>query len=511
MALRKINPNSDHGYIDGMNISLPQNFTNFLTDIRLFPFRHIDELYMEFQHPISVISGTNRSGKSTILMAIACSHLNFEKRNVQNGKLERHTWSSLMHFTDHDTQSRDWTYFISYRWGTTTETKRGQRKAATNKWNGIGKKESQFSRQVVFIDLDRVMPARNFSRTLFHRARRATTSGISALNVVRIEKYMSYILEENFSIHKLANYIDKDIFSYNNSNEYSSYNAATGEEVLLKIIIDLVDAQSNSLILIDEIEIGLHPKIQRRLMDVLYHVCRTDKKQLILTSHSPSILSSVPNNARNFIQKLPNGSYQSLTNISVNACLSKMDSKAYPLFDLYCEDTEAKKIISKAISNIQRNQNISNFSDLINLIVVGDAEKTYNYYTAHKNTYPNKRIKTGYACILDGDQRATTSGGALTYPPEDTLHFIYSNHSPERFLVQAYLNQNPNTTLEYHVQNSNVHSLFTKMVEESVCISREEAFEVCWAIFFATPDGQAYFQTLQDFILEMVEKYSTEL
>lgn len=512
MALKKINPNSDRAYVDGMDLTLPKNYTNFLNSIRLLPFRHIDNLEVNFKHPISIISGTNRSGKSTLLMALACSHLNFQKRNVQNGQFERHTWSSLMQFTEHDAQNRDWTYYISYRWGVRLETKRGQRKALTKKWNGIGKKESQFrNRQVVYIDLDRVMPARNFSKTLFNKARRATTSVISTSNVNRIEKYLSFILEENFNIHKLANHIDKDIFRYNNTNEYSSYNAATGEEVLLKIIIDAVDADTNSLILIDEIEIGLHPKIQRKLMEVLYHISRTDKKQFIITSHSPSILSSVPDTARVFIQKHTNGSFRALSDISVNSCLSKMDSKAYPLFDLYCEDTEAKKIVAKAISTIQRNQQLSNFSDLINVIISGNANKTYNHFTAHKETYPFKRIKTGYACILDGDQRILTTNGSLSFPPEQTLHFIHSNHSPEKFLVQSYVDQNPNSVLEYHLQNSNVHSLFAKMVENSICISNEEAFEICWDIFINTTEGQLYFEELQNFILEMVDKYSPEL
>src|SRR5690606_38352837 len=124
------------------------------------PFRHISSLTVNFNHPISVISGTNRSGKSTILMAIACSHFNFIKRNSQNGNLERHTWSSLMQITNKDLQSQDWTYFITYKTGKKIETKRGQRKYTTKKWNGIGKKESQFKfRDVVFIDLDRILPA----------------------------------------------------------------------------------------------------------------------------------------------------------------------------------------------------------------------------------------------------------------------------------------------------------------------------------------------------------------
>ncbi|MBS7788322.1 AAA family ATPase [Flavobacterium sp. CYK-55] len=512
MALKQINPNSDKDFIDAIDINNENNFPQFLKSITLSPFRHIDDLTINFPHPISIISGTNRSGKSTILMALACSHFEFKKRNVHNGKFERQTWSSLMQFTDHDKQTRDWTYFITYKWGKKIETKRGQRKAKTKKWNGIGKKESQFfNRQVFFIDLDRILPARNFARTIFHRAKKSTSREISPINATRIENYLSYVLEEKFTLNRLADHLDKDIFKYNTANEYSSYNAATGEEVLIKIIIDSVEAPQHSLILIDEIEVGLHPKIQRRLISALYNISRNERKQFIITSHSPSILSSVPDNARIFIEKMPTGAFKAIPNISVNACLSKMDSISYPLVDLYCEDSEAEKIIQKAISSIQIDMKVSNFSDLINVIVSGAGDITYSFFKAHQKTYPSKRIKTGYACVLDGDRKKVKTNGSISYPPEECLHFIYSDESPEKFLTRSFLAKHPNSTVEYHLNHSNGHSLFGKLIENSFCTSKEEAFEICWKEFISTTPGNKYFEELKAFIVGMAKKYSPDL
>lgn len=304
MAIAKINPNADKDYVNSLDLSIAKVYPKFLKTIELEPFRHIQSLKVHFNHPISVISGTNRSGKSTLLMAIACSHFNFVKRNPQNGNLERHTWSSLMQFTNKDLQTEDWTYYITYKLGDKNDRKKGQRKKSTKKWNGIAKKESQFNfRDVVFIDLDRISPARNFSKVIFNKSKSSQGVTISTNNSVIIEQYLSYILEETFTLNKLASYQDKDIFNYQNTNQYSSYNAATGEEVLTKIIVDIVEAQTNSLILIDEIEIGLHPKVQRRLIQVLYHISRHYNKQFILTSHSQTILSSVPDISRVFIEK----------------------------------------------------------------------------------------------------------------------------------------------------------------------------------------------------------------
>ena len=356
------------------------------------------------------------------------------------------------------------------------------------------------------------MPARNFSKTILYKAQNAITTDISTNNVVRIEQYLSFVLEQEFKLQKLANHLDKDVFKYSNTNEYSSYNAATGEEVLTKIIIDVVEAPNQSLILIDEIEVGLHPKIQRRLIQALYNIARYDNKQFIITTHSPSILQSVSDNARIFIEKTSDTIFKVIPNISVNASLSKMDSISYPLFDLYCEDNEAKKIILKAISSLQKEFNLVNFLDLVNIITSGSANSTYTYYKSHLETYPYKRIKTGYACVLDGDKRNSKDNKQnLQYPPSECLHFIFSEESPEKFLVQEYLKKHPNTSLSYHLHDSNNHSLFGKMVENSICTTKDEAFEICWEQFVNTDEGKAYLQTLKSFLISTAKKFSPDL
>lgn len=505
MPRKKTNPNRDKDTIDNLDLSSETVFPKFLKAIKLEPFRHIPNLTINFNHPISVISGTNRSGKSTVLMAIACSHYNFIKRNPQNGNLERHTWSSLMKFTSQDKQLHDWTYYITYKTGNKLETKRGQRKNSTKKWNGIGKKESQFDfRDVVFIDLDRILPARNFSKVIFHKSKNSQGNNISAQNVQIIEEYISYVLEESFSIKKLASYQDKDIFKYKNVNEYSSYNAATGEEVLTKIIVDAVEAKRDSLILIDEIEVGLHPKVQRRLIQVLYNIALNDNKQFILTSHSQTILSSVPDISRTFIEKDYQNNFKSISNISVNAALSKMDSYSYPLIDLYCEDNIAEKIIKKVLTNLQKNHKLNNLFDLINIIVSGSDSKTFNYFTVHKETYSFKKIKTGYACILDGDMKNK-------YTQEENLHFLFSNESPELFLTKQYLLNHPNPTLDYHMNNSDNHCLFDKMNELGIGNTKNEAFELCWTEFENSPNGIIYINELENFLLKMLQTFSPEL
>lgn len=508
-----INVNSNWEYFKKIDLSKEKVFPIFLKEIKFEPFRHIPKLEISFQSPISIIAGTNRSGKSTILMALACSHTDFQKRNPRNGILVRNTWSSLMKFTQHDLQTVDWKYSITYKTGKKVQSKDGMRKHTTKKWSGIGKKESQFKmREVVFIDLDRVMPARFFHDKIYSLSKQSVLSTISSTKVKEIESYMSFILEEKFEIKKIAQHLDKDVFKYENTNHYSSFNAATGEEVLTRIIIDIVEAPDNSLLLIDEIEMGLHPKIQRRVIDVIREVSRKYNKQFILTTHSSTILDSVSDSSRIFIEKNHKNEYKAIQNISVNAALTKMDSKSYPLIDLYCEDKEAKWIIDKAISAIEHEDAINGFSNLINIIISGSSSKTYTHFISHSETYEGKKIKSGFACILDGDMKnLKSSKGEPSFPPQENLHFLYSNECPEKFLTREFLTEYPNVIIEYYLENENPHCLFKAIIDNSPFNNEQEVLDECWRIFLSSEKGKLYFKSIRKFLIEMAKKYSPEL
>lgn len=509
-----MNINSDIDYFKQVDILKEKEFPFFLRNVKLENFRHIPSLEIEFKNPISIITGTNRSGKTTVLMSLACSHLNFLRRNPKNGNLERNTWSSLMKLTAHDKQTQDWTYYITYkRGGKIDKPRRGQRKALTNKWNGIGKKESQFDfRDVVFIDLDRVIPARFFTDKLFNEAKKGVLGKISESNIDKIEQYLSYVLEENFKLSSLAKVNDKDVFKYKNEHEYSSFNTATGEDVLTRIIIDIVEAKEKSLILIDEIEMGLHPKIQRRLMDVIRNVSRNDSKQFIVTSHSSTILDSSTLSSRIFIEKNNKNEYRAIQNISVNAALSKMDSKSFPLVDLFCEDNEAKKIVEKGIKNVGEIYNIYNFKELLNVISVGSSDKTFKCFETQKLIYEHKKIKTGYGCVLDGDMKLIkSSAGKLSFPEQEGLHFLYSNECPEKFLTKIYLDNHPNPTIQYYYDNENPHYLFQTIINNSELNDKNQVFELCWSYFVETINGRIYFEELTDFLKKIALKYSPDM
>lgn len=281
---------------------------------------------------------------------------------------------------------------------------------------------------------------------------------------------------------------------------------------MTKILIDIVEAENNSLILIDEIELGLHPKVQRRLADVIYNICRTEKKQFILTTHSPAMINAFNERSRIFIERSHSNKFKAIHRISVNAALTKMDSLSYPLVNLYCEDEISKLIILKAIGDIQTTKNIQNFSELINVIISGSSTTTYENFVVEKRTFAHKKIKTGYCCILDGDMKVKKKyTGELQFPAEDLLFFMFSDLAPEKFLLKSYLDKHVNTNLNYHLHHSNPHVLFKKMIEFSVSSDERQSFDLCWSEFLNSDDGQKYFEELKSFLIKSCMTFSPEL
>src|SRR5205814_857902 len=77
---------------------------------------------------------------------------------------------------------------------------------------------------------------------------------------------------------------------------YSGFHQGAGETVLAELV--QVDIPQYSILLIDEVESSLHPKLQRRLIRDLAELARALELQIVLTTHSPIILDELPVEAR---------------------------------------------------------------------------------------------------------------------------------------------------------------------------------------------------------------------
>ncbi|WP_235128684.1 ATP/GTP-binding protein [Dyadobacter sp. CY347] len=249
--------------------------------------------------------------------------------------LRRHAWRDVLTFTSYESATRNYSYEIFWRVGTSNRSGEGKRLASSQAWTGPGKYSSPNrenaqikDKQVRLIDLERLLPTRNFSNSLLRKISNSTRIRLHE----DIEQAFSYILDVPISIeiYRIGSHINKVAYLISYSGEsYSTYKAASGEESLVNILVDIFETPYNSLILIDEVEAGFHPSIQRKLASIIQFISWHHKKQFILTTHSPSFLAALPQRSRKFVDKRDDGTYETINAISVNAAFSRMDSKSY--------------------------------------------------------------------------------------------------------------------------------------------------------------------------------------
>ncbi len=66
---------------------------------------------------------------------------------------------------------------------------------------------------------------------------------------------------------------------------------------VLAIGATLLSAKENSLVVIEEIDNGVHPSRARHLVESLFTLARARRLQLLVTTHNPALLNAIPANA----------------------------------------------------------------------------------------------------------------------------------------------------------------------------------------------------------------------
>jgi len=94
------------------------------------------------------------------------------------------------------------------------------------------------------------------------------------------------------------------------STEHRSYTdayAGSGEAAVVTLVREVCAAAPGTLVLLDEPEISLHPGAQRELVRFLLNQCRDKKLQVVLSTHSPTIVQSLPAAAIRVCVAAPDG------------------------------------------------------------------------------------------------------------------------------------------------------------------------------------------------------------
>ncbi|HHT0275071.1 TPA: ATP-dependent nuclease [Klebsiella oxytoca] len=172
-------------------------------------------------------------------------------------------------------------------------------------------------------------------------------------------KSVSYILGRNykdikFLEHRLWGARGGTALLSTDKLNYTEAFAGSGEFAIVSLVLSIYAAKPNSLILLDEPEVSLHPGAQKRMMEILYSIVEQHKHQVVVSTHSPVIVNLLPKEAiKLFIFDEESETAKIAQNISPDEAFVELGHDITKK-TIIVEDKLAKEIIAKAIKSDDR-------------------------------------------------------------------------------------------------------------------------------------------------------------
>jgi len=289
----------------------------YVNSLEITKYQVLENLKIEFQIPkdnknvVNIIAGVNGSGKTTLLNWI----LNRFVSNDLNGKMIRDDNKNLVDNTlNHDMWLRNIVYFER----DLTDNNKYENGIHSSPRVIFMPSNMTFNYQVkssidtsykftnIINQSDIIGNAEFFIKDYVIKEERLSSKSIPKERTKdAIDKFNAIFKDSEF-VTKL---IDLDIHNQNrpvfetiNGDRVTIDNLSSGEQQLYARVVALMILNPyNSVILIDEPEIALHPKWQIEIMKIYSNI--GENNQFIVTTHSPFIISQTPYKNITFLVK----------------------------------------------------------------------------------------------------------------------------------------------------------------------------------------------------------------
>ncbi len=279
---------------------------HFLDEIHLHGIRGLSDLRVGLDYPVSVIAGGNATGKSTVLFAAACAY------DVPGAGVRDFRPSSL--FPDfrpkrgrHRDGREEVILLLEYSTPRGKRSMQWKRGKAWSKSFLNRKNAAQPTRQV-------------YLRTMSNLSNPSEVRGVLSMSRVSTEleerpltpsqiRFAHQVLPFRYSeVVQLSSGNKNLLFATQDEGgpEYSELHMAAGERAVLRLSQEIARL-NGALVLIDEVEAGLHPWVQQLLMLHIQELALRRDLQVIVTSHSPVVLDSVPPHGRVLLDRDSDG------------------------------------------------------------------------------------------------------------------------------------------------------------------------------------------------------------
>lgn len=376
------------------------HFPHFLAEIRLQGIRGINNLKATFDYPVSVIAGGNASGKTTVLFAAACAY------QVPGAGVKDFVPSTL--FPDYRPKSggredhRD-EVVLNFEYATPEGHRSMRWRRRSKGWNrsfGGRKKARQPERPVYLRTLSNLSNPSEV-RGVLSMWRSAQVPRETALTASQVELAHQMLPFRYSEVVNLSSGSKALLFAaQEGGGAYSELHMSAGERAILRLSQDIAQLKG-ALILIDELEAGLHPWVQQLLMAQLQQLALRNDLQVIVTTHSPVVLDAVPRNGHIFLER----------------------------------DRTGEVTVRPAYRDIIQNALYGRSPDALNLLIGRDTGA--DEFPSHAAAFRKFGQIKSFIFVLDGDKRGSAAERKLSEQTGSDSMFFLPGDLPETWVWKA--------------------------------------------------------------------------
>lgn len=253
--------------------------------MKLERIRSMIDQKITFDFPVTAVIGPNGGGKSTILGAAALAYQNVTPR----------TFFAKSHIGDDSMQDWKVDYEVLDRTVLPTGTIARVSKFHNKKWV----RDNAPRRDVKIFGISRTVPATE--KSIFQRMLKSTFRSTGSIEEISsdVANKVAMILGKSVDKYRRGGLTDKENFylGQNDIGQYSELHFGAGEASILRMVQELEDISSSSLVLIEELENGLHPIAVAKMLEYLVDLSLRKKVQIIFSTHSDIAISPLPRDA----------------------------------------------------------------------------------------------------------------------------------------------------------------------------------------------------------------------
>lgn len=283
-----------------------------IKELNVKNFRHIENQTIKFGNNLTVISGLNGTGKSTLLGLVGHlfsysynkpdSREKYPYRTISGQPFETE-YSEIFRFCEEHDMDKKYEYNLKLESDTQTEETlfaHSEYVKAENRYRiYVGQKEKQHGKKytapVIYLGLKRLYP-------VVEELKEKLDVNNSDLNDKETKEFVSFTKNVLASLDETVA-SDKITTKHKNyeairTNNYNIKGLSAGQDNISQIITALLSFQriqplKGGVLLIDEIDTTLFPAAQINLIKKLYQYSKKLKIQIIFTTHSLEIIKTI--------------------------------------------------------------------------------------------------------------------------------------------------------------------------------------------------------------------------